>query len=107
MRAEEAVGQRLVFAQQSEQKMFRFDRWRAQLAGFVPREEDHAPGFFRIPLEHDQLLSNSSAPGCSKGVFARRNAQGLKPNTHFAQLAARVNSCPDTKLVAKRVFRSP
>ena len=52
MRAQEAVGQGLVFAQQSQQQMLGLYVRRAELAGLVAREEDDAPGFLRITFEH-------------------------------------------------------
>src|SRR5580693_8792406 len=56
MRAQEAVGQRLVFAQQPQQQVLGFYIRRAELAGLIPRKEDHAPCLLRIPFEHDLLL---------------------------------------------------
>src|ERR1700735_1558224 len=35
---------------------------RAELAGLVPRKEDHAPRLLRIPLEHDLLPPVFGAP---------------------------------------------
>ena len=52
VRTQETVRQRLVFAQQAEQQVFGFDVGTAELAGFIPREEDHPPRFLRITLKH-------------------------------------------------------
>src|ERR1035438_6255123 len=52
VRAQEAVGQRLVLAQQAQQQVLGLDVRRAELAGLVPRKEDHAPRLFRIAFEH-------------------------------------------------------
>src|SRR5580704_8553735 len=52
MRAKEAIGQRLVFAQQTQQQVLRLDVRRPELACFIPREEDDATCFFRIAFEH-------------------------------------------------------
>ena len=52
MRAQETIGQGLVFAQQSEQQVFGLNIRRAELAGLVPRKENYAPGFFRVAFEH-------------------------------------------------------
>jgi hypothetical protein len=52
MRTQEAVGQLLIFPQQSQQQMFRFDVRATKLAGLVSREEDDSPGFFRVSLKH-------------------------------------------------------
>jgi hypothetical protein len=53
MRAQEAVGQSLVFAQQAQQQVLGLDIRRAKLAGLVPREEDHATRLLCIAFEHD------------------------------------------------------
>jgi hypothetical protein len=37
--------------------------------------------------------------------FARNTSQGLKPPIHFATFAARINSCPDTRLLRIEFFR--
>jgi hypothetical protein len=42
-----------------------------------------------------------------KSSLRTRTAQGLKPDIHFAQLAARVNSRPDTKRFDGRLFPQP
>ena len=55
VRAQEAVGQRLVLAQQAEQQVLGLDIGRAELAGLIPREEDHAPCLLRIAFEHGVL----------------------------------------------------
>jgi hypothetical protein len=55
VRAQEAVGQRLVLAQQAQQQVLGLDIGRAELAGLIPREEDHAPCLLRIAFEHDVL----------------------------------------------------
>ena len=52
VRAQETIGQRLVFAQQAQQQVLGLDVRRTELAGLVAGEEDDAPGFFRIPFEH-------------------------------------------------------
>ena len=52
VRAQEAVGQRLIFAQEAKQQVLGLDIRRAELAGLIPREEDHAPCLLRIAFEH-------------------------------------------------------
>src|SRR5690242_5717618 len=52
VRTQKTVGQCLVFPQQTEQQVLRFDIRRAKLAGLVTRKEDYAPRFFRVPFEH-------------------------------------------------------
>ena len=53
MRTQEAIGQRFVFAQQSQQQVLRLDVRRTELAGLVARKEDHAPCFLRVPFKHE------------------------------------------------------
>ena len=56
MRAQEAVGQGFVFAQQSQQQVLRLNIRRPELAGFIARKKDDAPCFFRIAFKHIALL---------------------------------------------------
>src|ERR1700722_969305 len=51
--SEEAVGQRLILPQQSEQQVFGLDARAAELAGFVACEEDYATGLFGITFKHN------------------------------------------------------
>ena len=52
VRAQEAVRQRLVFAQQAQQQVLGLDVRAAELAGFVAREEDDPPRLLRISFKH-------------------------------------------------------
>src|SRR5579864_739480 len=74
MRAQKAVGQRLVFAQQAQQQVLRLYIRRAELAGLVSCEEDYAPGFLCVPLEHiplTQMLPVTSAGNISLSFWLR------------------------------------
>ena len=51
--AQKPVGQRLVFAHQSEQQMLGLDVRTPILAGLVPGKENHASRFFCVSFEHD------------------------------------------------------
>ena len=42
---QEAVGERLIFSEESEEEMFGIDAVGAELAGFVAGEKDDATGF--------------------------------------------------------------
>ena len=53
VRPQEAVGQRLILPQQSQQQMFGLDIRAAELAGLVPREEDYSSRFLRVALKHN------------------------------------------------------
>ena len=55
MRTEEPVGEGLVFAQKSQKQVLSLDIRRPELAGFVAREKDDAPGFLRIAFKHNAL----------------------------------------------------
>ena len=55
MRAQETVGEGLVFAQKSEQQVLGFDIGRTELAGLIAREEDNPPCLLRVAFEHDVL----------------------------------------------------
>src|SRR5580693_1960413 len=66
MRAQETIGQGLVFAQQSEQQVFSLNIRRAELAGLVPRKEDNAPGFLCIAFEHIPPEFLRTAPPSAK-----------------------------------------
>src|SRR5271154_689837 len=52
MRAKKTISQRLVFTQQAKQQVFGLNIRRPELAGLIPRKEDHAPGFLRVAFEH-------------------------------------------------------
>src|SRR6185312_8197677 len=74
MRAQKAVGQRLVFAQQAQQQVLRLYVRRAELAGLVSCKEDYAPGFLCVPLEHiplTQMLPVTSAGNISLSFWLR------------------------------------
>src|SRR5207253_1170027 len=74
MRAQKAVGQRLVFAQQAQQQVLRLNIRRAKLAGLISCKEDHAPGFLCVPLEHNpltQMLPVTSAGNISLSFWLR------------------------------------
>src|SRR2546426_1259996 len=55
MRAQETIGQGFVFAQESQQQVFRLNIRRPELAGLIARKEDDAPGFLRIAFKHIAL----------------------------------------------------
>src|ERR1700680_4277239 len=55
MRTQKAIGQGLIFAQESQQKMFRLNIRRPELAGFIAREKDDAPRLLRITFKHMAL----------------------------------------------------
>ncbi len=52
MGPQEPIGERLVFAQQTQQQVLRLDVRRTELAGFIACEENYAPGLFRVPFKH-------------------------------------------------------
>ena len=52
VRAQKAVGQRFVFAQQSEQQMLGLDVRRAKLARFIPRKENYPSRLLCIALKN-------------------------------------------------------
>src|ERR1017187_1634736 len=102
MLAKEAVGQRFVFAQQTEQQVLRFNIRRAELAGFISCKKDHAPCFFGVPFKHcispgpsapaitgDGKPSPGLASGCT-GVPILREPQ-KNPNPDSARLALNAN----------------
>src|ERR1700722_2985694 len=55
VRTQETIGQGLVFAQKSEKQVLSLNVRRPELAGFVAREKDDAPGFLRIAFKHNAL----------------------------------------------------
>src|SRR5579859_5480418 len=65
MIAQKAIGQRLVLAQQAQQQVLRLNVRRAELAGLITGEEDYAPCFLCIPLEH--MTSPQMSPVTSAG----------------------------------------
>ncbi len=71
MRAQKTIGQGFIFAQQSEQQVFGLNIRRAELAGFIPREKDYAPGFLCIAFKHKPIPPE----------FARKAEASAKPMT--------------------------
>src|SRR6185503_18926801 len=55
-RAQETIGENLIFAQQAQEQMLRLDTKAAELAGLVTGEKDDSPGFFRITFKHSFCL---------------------------------------------------
>jgi hypothetical protein len=53
MGPKEPIGERFVLSQQAKQQVLRFDVWRTELTGFITREEDYAPGLFRVTFKHE------------------------------------------------------
>src|SRR5882762_9265305 len=53
--AQESISQGLVFAQEPQQQVLGFYIRRPELAGFVARKENYAPGFLRITFKHNAL----------------------------------------------------
>ena len=52
MRAQEAIGERFIFAHQAEQQMLGFDVRASVLTGFVARKKDYAASLFGIAFKH-------------------------------------------------------
>jgi hypothetical protein len=100
VRAQKAVGQGFVLAQQAEQQVLGLDIGRAELAGLVSREEDHAPCLLRIAFEHDVLPPDPGLSRLSAGVAVRFNCRPQpNPRVPFFNFAAegprKMRSCPE------------
>src|SRR5208283_2591456 len=55
VRTQESIGQGFIFAQQPQQQVLRLYVRRPELACFVARKKDYAPGFLRIAFKHNAL----------------------------------------------------
>src|ERR1700683_2851135 len=55
VRAQESIGQGFVFAQEPQQQVLGLYIRRPELACFVARKKDDAPGFLRITFKHNAL----------------------------------------------------
>src|SRR5713226_8603983 len=55
VRAQESISKGFVFAQKTQKQVLSLNIGRPELAGFVAREEDDAPGFLRITFKHNAL----------------------------------------------------
>ena len=89
VRAQEAVGQRLVLAQQAQQQVLGLDIGRAELAGLIPREEDHAPRLLRIAFEHRGLPCSNLfklTPTCSNVLLSELDSVAARNGAFFAQI---------------------
>src|SRR5579859_5374502 len=87
MIAQKAIGQRLVFAQQAQQKVLRLNVRRAELAGLITGEEDYAPCFLCIPLEH--MTSPQMSPVTSAGNIVLPPRYNPRPLREEAFLSCR------------------
>ena len=56
MRAQETIGQSLVFAQKSQQQVLRLNIGRTELTGLIAREKNDAPGLLCITFKHIALF---------------------------------------------------
>jgi hypothetical protein len=56
MRAQEAIGEGLIFAHQAEQQMLGFDVRASVLTGFITRKKDYATSLFGIAFKHGSAL---------------------------------------------------
>src|ERR1039458_10033097 len=59
VRAQETVRQGLIFAQEPQQQMLGLYIRRPELACFVARKENDAPGFLRVTFKHNALSPDS------------------------------------------------
>src|SRR5580692_13110707 len=73
VRTQKTIGQGFIFAQKSQQKVFRLNIRRAELAGFIARKEDNAPRLLRITFKHMALSPelSGSLTGQSGGPAPR------------------------------------
>ena len=93
VRAQEPVRQRFVLAQQSQQQVLGFDVRTAELAGLIPREEDHSPGLLRIPFKHSSYrLLPLQCPGALLRPASRRS--GPAPYLDYRFERYRRGDCP-------------
>ena len=60
VRAQESIGQGFIFAQEPQQQVLGLNIRRPELACFVARKEDYAPGFLRITFKHNALPPDAS-----------------------------------------------
>src|ERR1700674_1352072 len=101
MRAQKTIGQGLVFAEQSEQQVFGLNIRRPELAGFVPRKKDYAPGFLRVAFEHIPIPPE----------FQRNAPPSAKPLTqpfimHLYRLISQaISPCSNPHRSYRRVLR--
>src|SRR5271166_4010271 len=108
VRAQEAIGQGLVFPQQSEQQVFGLNVGRTELASLVPRKKDDAPGFLRITFKH-----RTSPPGFLRSAPPPRQTLTLPVNYAFISLnppsdiRLLVTEPPYVRVVRWLIFRAP
>src|SRR5205807_2463664 len=83
VRAQESVGQRFVFAQQSQQQVLGLDVRRTELAGFIARKKDYAPCLLRVALKNGSPLFGSR---CGDGIVPCTARHQFANNGMFALL---------------------
>jgi len=84
VRAQEAVGQRFVFAQKAEQQVFGLDIRRAELTGLITGEEDHTSRLLRIAFEHAFLPCQGYRPKSPSGSVPGLGSSGACPCFDYA-----------------------
>src|SRR5205807_5371442 len=62
--SQEAIGQVLILADQTQQQVLGLDRGAAKLAGFVASEEYDPPGSFSVSFEHSLMILSCSRKSC-------------------------------------------
>src|SRR6266446_5234526 len=62
VRAQESIGQGFVFAQKPQQQVLGLNIRGPELACFVARKENYAPGFLRVTFKHNALPPDTSGP---------------------------------------------
>jgi len=81
VRAQKTIRQRLVFAQQPQQKVFRLDVRAPKLASLIPREENYSARLFGITFKHDyrRLSTLSVVLDPADSVETRRRTREPEP----------------------------
>src|ERR1700757_5458707 len=93
MRPQEPVGRGFTLAQKPQQQVFGLDVRRAELAVFIAREKNDAPGFLRVAFKHIALPepSGSSSPKALRPTpgpytyYAIKRPRNQSPTKRFSR----------------------
>src|SRR5580658_7428196 len=89
VRAQESIGQGFVFAQEPQQQVLGLYIRRPELACFVARKKDDAPGFLRITFKHNALPPE---PFWSRRHWLRLDLPKPRPTSLMTCILIRVTS---------------
>src|SRR5258706_13524037 len=102
MRAQEAIGQRLILAKQTQEQVLGFDVRASELAGLIPREKNYPACFLGVAFKHRPYrYPLCTSPGCVPDACPKPFHTGT--NTPPSSLSIRSQRCAKELLCVTRM----